>query len=272
MRVACLILLLLIFSACGIMQNRNDSHVEFSEFLKQKVDERDSLFVLHTVKELSLLDWFTFSNYSKLYNMSNDEVEYFIGGVFYNPHKTKMIVWIGEKMPNANFIGHYSEEATNRRICPVSGDVVHSMTSLIGIRDCEEEMWKLYPLNNQQAVCYDSKMEVTNVLGTYFFQEMESHSEYVLKEFLDAEYGGKVRYDLEKHMHDLGYGQGDTTVILKNYGYNLQDHLFWDKSLLWQKGAKVTGYYNFQLYGKAPWKIPAIEYPEAITKLYTECR
>lgn len=244
----------------------------YENFLIQTIDERDSLYVLHTVKELSAMNWWTFEDYSRMYVMSNDEVEYFIGSVFYNIDKTKMIVWVGEKTPNAKTLSQSRKNSRENRICPTGGKVVFSLMSMVGIRNCPNEMWNLYPLENQSAVCCSSEEECKRVLSHYYFHEMTNHSEYVAKEFLNSAYGGEVRYDLEKKMRDLGYGDDNSPVILKNYGYNLQDDSFWDKSLLWQKGARISGKFNFQLRGANEYQVPTIRYPSSIIERYSECR
>ena len=67
------------------------------------------------------------------------------------------------------------------------------------------------------------------------------------------------------------YTDKNTPYIYKDFGYNLQDPEFWDKSLMWQRGATVEGCYNFQLYGlKKEWITPPIDYPQEILDLYSE--
>ena len=119
------------------------------------------------------------------------------------------------------------------------------MNVMICFRDAVNKMWKVYPLDNCSVGCANSLQEAKNILSLYYFNQMKEHSEYVNKQTLNENYGGEVRYDLEKQTIDLGYGQS-SSLILKNYGYNLQDKDFWNKSLIWQKGARIAGLYNFQ--------------------------
>jgi hypothetical protein len=267
MKIKCLLyfFLLLSFQSCG--QEKGDI-MDYSSFLKEKIEYKDSLFIIYTVKEWSNRNWLYSEDYSKMYKMTNEQVQYFIGGSFYSPDRRKIIVWVGEKLPNAETIEIYSENSEANKICPESGDTIYTLSALIGIRDSSSQTWKLYPFNQQQAICYDSKDKVINVLGQYYFEKMKDHSIFVSKKYLNENYGGEVRYDLEKKTIDLGYGHSDSPLILKNFGYNLQDKFFWEKSLIWQNGATVEGYYEFQLWGDKPLKVPEIEYPEEILKLY----
>lgn len=261
----------------------------FDQYLSQQIDTRDSLFVIHTVKELARMNWYTYRDYSKYYHITNEEVEYFIGGVFYNSDKTKILVWVGEKKPNAESINKNRKRLELNRICPTAGDTIYSMSAIIGFRNKVSEIWKLYPFNQQQAVCFDSKEKVINVLSQYYFHQIANHQMF--------------------RMQQNGFKE------LEAYGYNLQDKDFWEKSWLWEKDTVASyGLYPFQIYGyncnkenydrivetypdrkpnetngeylsrngrivmkqtrnnlkecAEPYDVPEIEYPEEILKLY----
>lgn len=264
-----LCLFLMIIQGCGQTNNNNAKLETYDRYRTQQLETRDSLFILHTVKEWSKLNWYTFEDYSKMYKMTNEQVKYFIGGTFYSPDKKKILVWIGEKVPNAETITIYNKNKSEvNKLCPNGADTIYNLSALIGIRDSVNQIWKLYPFNQQAAGCFSSKEEAINVLGQYYFEKMKTHSVDVSKQFLNKQYGGKVRYDLENKTIDLGYGDSDSPLISKNLGYNLQDKSFWNMSLIWQKGATVEGYYDFQLHGMDLFKIPEVTYPEEILKLY----
>lgn len=197
--------------------------------------------------------------------------------IFYNSNHTKFLCWIGEKIPNARTIATYNKDCSNcNSICPRGGDTVFSATALVGFRNVANRIWEIYPFNEQQVICASSYDETMEVLGKYFFKDMKKDSKYVNKNFLDKTFGGEVRYDLEKKMKDLGYNyEVANPLIGKDYGYNLQEIEFWNKSLIWQKGAVIPGYYNFQTKGNVlpnekdfELKRPKIEYPENIIRLY----
>jgi hypothetical protein len=75
------------------------------------------------------------------------------------------------------------------------------MSALIGIRDRATLIWNLYPFNQQQAICYSSKEEVTGILSDYYFRRMKDHQMY--------------------RMMQEGNRKGHKE--LQAYGYNLQD-------------------------------------------------
>ena len=206
--------------------------------------------------------------------MTNDDLSYFIGGAFYSPDKLKLIVWVGEKKPNAlTRIAYNKENTMLNKICPLGDDTIYSMGAVIGYREDTGKMWQLYPLSNQLVACASTPEEVINVMGQYYFNEMKRHSQFIVNE--DEGYGGKV---LKGKEYDP-YLQQYEKFHLKEYGYNLQDTLFWDKSLIWQKGANIEGLYNFQTKGNVTpdegdvmRMMPRIEYPNEVVKLFNQSK
>lgn len=260
-----LALLFVGFICCEFPQGRQGKMETYDQWRSEKIEVRDSLFVLHAIKGWSKLNWFTFEDFSQMYKMTNEQVHYFIASVFYSPDKKKMLVWYGDKTPNSPTLEIYNDDDPEvNRLCPDGPDTVYSMSALIGIRNNINAPWSLYPFNKKQATCYDTKEKVINVLGQYYFEQMKTHSWYVRKTYLDENYGGEVRHDLEKKRFRGGGG----SMILKNFGYNLQDKGFWEKSLIWQKGSAVEGYYLFQLRGTEPIETPEIDYPKEILDMY----
>lgn len=231
----------------------------YDQFRTQQIEPRDSLLILHTVKEWGKKNWYTFADYSQMYKMTNDQVEYFIGGTFYSPERKRILVWIGQKTPNATSLEMTRSKAELNRICPVAGDTIYSLTALIGIRDSINQTWKLYPFNQQQAICCKTKEQAINILGQYYFGQMKKHQMYRMMQ------SGKKKGHKE----------------LQTYGYNLQDKDFWDKCWLFQKDTVGSyGLYPFQIKGydymgdkctqkcAEPYKPPVVDYPEEILKLY----
>lgn len=253
-----LIFCLLLFSlqSCGQPNNKMET---YDQFRTQQIEQRDSLFILHTVKEWAKHNWYTFEDYSKMYKMTNAQVDYFFGGIFYSPDTMKILVWLGQKKPNAAAIEIHNYKPEINKLCPNGREIVYSMTAVIGIRDSTNRVWKLYPFNQQQATCYDSKDKVINVLGQYYFNQMKKHQMY--------------------RMMQSGKNKGHK--VLQAYGYNLQDNDFWDKCWLFQKDTVGSyGLYPFQIKGydyvgdpcsqkcAEPYKPPLVDYPEEILKLY----
>ena len=257
-RVLSYLVLLNILSCC--QPNTNNVKLEtYEQFRTQQIELRDSLFILHTVKEWSKDNWYTYTDYSKMYKMTNDEIEYFFGGVFYSPDSRKILIWIGQKKPNATTKENYSKDKEVNKLCPNGNEVIYSMTALIGIRDSINQPWKLYPFNQQQATCYESKEEVINVLGQYYFSKMKTHKMYRMIQ------SGEKKGNLES----------------QPYGYNLQDKDFWDKCWLFKRDTIGSyGLYPFQIKGynytgdkctqkcAEPYAPPKVDYPKEILNLY----
>lgn len=238
---------------------RNKSLDTYDQYRSQKISPRDRAFIFYTVKEWKQ---YPFEDYSLMYRITNDDVEYFLGGVFYSPDKQKMMVWIGTKTPNARTSELYNKEDTDayvNKMCPTTKDTVYRMTALVGIRNDTNEFWKLYPFGNRSAGCYHNKTEVINEMSQYYFIDMKGHQ--------------------MKHIVQSGISKGK--IELKAYGYNLQDTGFWDKCWLWEKDTVgAANLYPFQLDGYLSYPkptcnkcaseliLPSINYPEEIWDMY----
>ena len=252
-----LLLIAASLQSCGQPHTKLET---YDRFRTQQIELRDSLFVLYTVKEWGKKNWYTFTDYSQMYKMTNEQVEYFLAGTFYSPDRKRILVWVGEKKPNAATIVTYSKDNPEvNKLCPNGKDVVYSLSALIGMRDSVNQTWKLYPFDQQQATCYDSKDEVINVLGRYYF----------------------VRMKTDEMPRIMQSGERKGYKELQAYGYNLQDKDFWDKCWLFQKDTIGSyGLYPFQIRGYSdqgqkctpkyavPYDPPPIDYPEEILRLY----
>jgi hypothetical protein len=190
-----------------------------------------------TIKLWTSTDFDVYHDYSKDgVGIKKEQINFKIIKTFYSPDRLKIFCWIVRQIPN-------------NPDCRFQQGYSFSSSDIIGFRNNFNEKWKLYPLELQKASCSDSEDWVLNQLEKYYFYEMKNHCENVNKKFLDKKYGGEVRYDLENQTVKDGYGDKANQFILKNYGYNLQDKDFWEKSLIWQKGARIPGLYNFQTKG-----------------------
>lgn len=264
------LLLLMSLQSCGQTYNKMET---YDQSPSQQIELKDSLFVLFTVKEWGKKNWYTWGVRSDIYKITSDEVEYFIGRTFYSPDKKKILVWIGEKLPNAYSLELIRPKVELNRICPTSGDSIYTMTAIIGYREAVNNIWKLYPYNQKQITCAPDIKSMIIEMEDYYFNQMKFQPEYVNKKYLDNNYGGEIRYDIEKKQLDLGYGDKNSPFIGKNFGYNLQDAGFWEKSLIWQKGARIPDLYNFQTKGNVSSNYkdfelipPIINYPDSILK------
>ncbi len=105
-----------------------------------------------------------------------------------------------------------------------------------------------------------------------FFQKMKEDITRIYAKYYNPNYGGKLR-----STENLNTDKS----IYQEFGYNLQDKEFWEKSLIWYKGSRIKGYENDELiewatepdlYNSDSSRIfknyPKINYPDSILKLY----
>lgn len=180
---------------------------------KWVIGSRDSQFVIYTVKEFSKFNWDIFNDHSKMYKIKNNQIDYFIGKLFYNQDSSKLIAWVGEKMYNAPTIKEYSLNIKDNRICPTAGDTVINMYVLIGYRTPNSNKLKLYPWGNRQTPCYDSINNCIKELEEYYFKE--------------------IKNDYLVTVSSIGKQKG--LMIKTLYKYSIIEKEFWTKGPLWKK-------------------------------------
>jgi hypothetical protein len=253
----------------------NSNSINFPTIPKQKIEVRDSLFILFTLKSFYENDWDSFRDDSKFYKIDTTKIRYSIDRVFYSPDRKKIFIWTVRKSPNGPSITIYKADKTANYLCQKSDDMFYDITALIGFRESINSTWNIYPFTNLIVSCSKSISEGDQLFCKYYFEQMKDNSESVNKKFLDKNYGGEVRYDIEDETVKDGYGDKNYQLIFKNYGYNLQDKDFWNRSLIWQKGARIPGLYNFQTTGNVTpdegnveMVLPNIKYPDSFLKLY----
>lgn len=258
-------ILTLIWTSCN-WQIKNETFNQIP--VNRIIPSRDSAQLMFTLSTWYKMGWFSFANYDNLYVTNGIKGQLTIEGFFTNADTTKMIVWICEKLPNYRTISDYSDDSMSNMICPGSTEIVYSMYPLVGIRENSKSLWRLYPLELISSYCSNTKEKVLNTFKVYFFSEMANSVMYVRREVAGVDYGGKIRHDLMKNVS--GYQEGTYEALLKELGYNLQDTAFWEKSLIWQKGSYLDGYYSFQVWGKDTLKVPQITYPDSLLELFNE--
>lgn len=173
-------------------------------------NKSDSLFIVYTVKEYSKQNWHWY-NSTNMYQITNDEITFFVERLFYSPDKKKLVAWVGEKMYNAPTIERYSDDKKTNRICPLAGDTVFHFTVLMGYKD-NNGLWKLYPWGNRQVPCCNAINIGVKELEKYYFKDIK-------KDYFEA----------------VGQ-EGKSKGIVKKqpYKYAISDKEFWS-SPLWQK-------------------------------------
>jgi len=235
---------------------------DFGNVIPDKLQYKDSLYLVYTANEWAKVNFDIYNHDLNNSNYATKHPNYKVIRVFYSPDSLKMISWIEIKMEN----GHG---------CDRPQGYSFSANAIIGIRNEIKQPWTLYPFDKFGAICDDTEGLVLSAMEQYYFFSMKESSEFVNKIYLDMSFGGLVRYDYEKSRIRDGVEEKNFPSIEKNLGYNLQDKDFWTKSLIWQKGARIKGLYNFQTVGNIPpdYKnpeliTPKIIYPDSILRLY----
>src|SRR5690242_6620298 len=72
------VLIAINFQSCGQSIKSNSSQGSYDGLKTRQISSRDSIFILFTVKEWGKQNWYTWEDYSKMYRITNDQVEYFI--------------------------------------------------------------------------------------------------------------------------------------------------------------------------------------------------
>jgi hypothetical protein len=185
-------------------------------------------------------NFFYYGGY-KLYGIS---VEIMPCRVFYNADKTKMMCWLLYKK---------TDDTGCRR-----KKISYNVTPLIGYRASVDTVWKLYPFANRSTSCFDSLSEAIAPLEKYYFEQMKHHQ--------------MVRV--------IQSGPAKGYLDSKEYGYNLQEPDFWEKSWLWEKDTVASnGLYPFEIkrFGTnvdtcikcaIPYDPPMVKLPDSILKMY----
>lgn len=227
----------------------------------EKIEARDSLLFLFTLNKWSDERWGSYAVRYDLYDIEKKDVSYNFIRNFYSPDRKKIITWFVEKSYNAFWRPVHG--VGQRRMCPRSKDTVVSIGALIGIRNDTSEHWNVYPLGISDIVCCDLinlEKSIKEYYGVMNF--LAKKNQYVvLKKNVDSSYGGEVYehsgFDLEN-------------IVTQEMGYSLFEKDFWEKGLIWYKGAYLEGYYPFQIGNKTPLKMPKIIYPDSIINMYSK--
>lgn len=226
------------------------------------LEYRDSIAIVHVVKtwQDNKFDYFNSDLSEPPYNLKNGKIAILVLKGYYSPDKKKIVTWFTEKTPN------------NDDFKTDSGYYYFS-NCIIGVRDDTNKIFK-FMLFNQQ-MCEAAELTwIIECMSNYFFSKMKEDYTRLYARYYNSYYGGKL-HSLENIYTDKS--------IYQQYGYNLQDKDFWDRSLLWYKGSRIKGYENEELIEWATEpnlhnsdsnrifiKYPKIEYPDSILKLYPE--
>ena len=213
----------------------------------------DSSFIVYTVKEYSKRDWYWFHNHARMYRINNVEVTFFVQRIFYSPDRKRLVAWVGKKMYNAPSIEKYGKDEKDNRMCPLIGDTVFHFTVLMGYKDGDNGLWKLYPWGNRQVPCCKTIEMGLKELEQYYFKDIK-----------------------EDYLEVIGQ-EGKSKGMVKNqpYKYAIIDREFWS-SPVWQRDVVgADNQYPFEVkYSRLltdtcikcaeKMQLPQISYPDSI--------
>lgn len=211
-------LMITIFS-CFVQCN----HVIDDKTIKKKSFQyrKDEDYLLYVCKKLMNMGWYNFTNYEKMYFIKNEEVEHSVISLYYNKDSSKYVALISTKCYNA-----YSRTFRSSRICPSSSDTVYGVRSLIGFRNSDSRLLKVYDFGVSSYVCYSKFSESVEDARNFYENELADKAMWKIGQ------GGK------------DYGQ----FISSKFKYNVLDKEFWEKCWLWEKDTVGSnGLYWFQI-------------------------
>lgn len=217
------------------------------------VYQRDSFYIAHTVMEFMKkgVDIFDFHNQ---FNIPLDKVVIHVDSIFYSPDSLKLFAFViikdyesNSKIPDAYY---YTGEG------------------FVGFREKAKQPWSIWLFNQYTPAGFKSYDKVRSYLRKYYLGSGRFKFDY-------ATYWDGIHNDTLGMARRLTVPNQDNRVNIK-FGYNLDDPLFWDSSIVWKKGSRIPGYYAFQTIGNvAPGfvdspikKMPILDYPDSLLKLY----
>ncbi len=145
-----------------------------------------------------------------------DSMRIWCDTILYSPLRTKLFAIIVVRNPVPE-----SELTDERRSRPYS----YAARAVVGFRTSVAAKWQIYPFE-QYAAYYSDPTRAIRGARRYYFNELAADGEYIAN-------------------------SAGTELVPAKFRYNVDDPKFWDSSLVWRKGARIPGYYNFQTASKA---------------------
>jgi hypothetical protein len=203
---------------------------------------RDAKLVNYTILAWSRNSLSFYDSFKE--SIDNGKIKVIVDTIYYNPEFTKMIAQVVIAYDAQELDSSYFDAKKYNNSISFDGRLI------IGYRLDSIQPWNLYPFN-------------PIILGGYIQSE-------------------KVKEELTKKLvHSLkddGEFVNDTLSNKKTfvkYGYNITDSGFWTNSVIWKKGVRVNGLYNFETRGNINRSDPEpmdkkakVIYPDSILALY----
>lgn len=199
---------------------------------------RDSLFIDYTIRQYINLEFDIFSYY-KQWDIPLNKVSLYIDTIIYSPDSLKFISFLIQKQPD---IEHNNTDY-----------YFYSGSDMIAYRNSVNDLWNIYYFGEIRPSAYRYYQGVRKVFYDFYFG--------------NGDFKDETRYYWDEKTKDR---------ISIPFGYNLDNPLFWDSSIVWKRGSRINGYYSFQTKGNVTPKsidpiiiLPRIKYPEYILKSFS---
>jgi hypothetical protein len=149
-------------------RKKDEANLESDDayYLHQHPKAQDSALIIYTVARWHYLDFNIYRDAAQFNEYTNKDISISISHIFYSPDRRKMLVWLCERSPHV-------DNQTNKK---VKGESVYDMSTIIGIRDDTQSLWKLYPYGTISAYG-KSEEEVVAVYCDFYFHNFSGRGQ-----------------------------------------------------------------------------------------------
>ena len=208
---------------------------------------RDSIFIVATIWQFIQKEVSPF-HYYRTFDVPLDKITVEVDSIFYSPDSLKLFSFVIITDPD---VQHDNLQK-----------YVFSGNSIIGFRLKKNSPWTLYDFDQYSIAGLENYNDVRNSFRNYYLGNGDFKDD-------GAYYWDGI------HPDTLNMSLGAYNRISINFGYNIDDDNFWDKSIVWKKGSRIPGYYSFQTTGNvvlgdsnAIVIIPQLTYRDSLLNLY----
>ncbi len=250
-----------------------------NKYNKNKILYRDSILIDYVLNSCFRDEESVLVN-SNFLRMENFELQhpyfsYNIGNIYYSPDSLKALVFYSYSYPF---------------VVPIKFDTLQYFhgAAFAMFRDSLYRPWKCYRLDYIAPGGFSNKEQVWEILEDYYHKGIKHKGLLVLNDGIDyydlidkqgmyIDSSGKVRIKnglTQNDINGLSSNYDNLDSIYKTFKskYTLDDSEFWSESIVWKKGLRVPGYYNFQTSSHIEGLNQIIEYnivyPDSIIEMY----
>lgn len=214
--------------------------------------KRDSLFIATTVWQFIDKEVDIFQSYKRRH-VPLEKVRIHVDSIFYSPDSLKLFAFVITENPDL-------EEKD-------SSAIYYSGSGMIAYRDSLKQPWIVHFFGQYRPAGWKYYNQVRNLFRHYYLKNGK------FKNDSDIYWDGR-RNDTLEMVREITFPKQNNRVSIK-FDYNLDEPLFWSKSIVWKKGNRIPGYYSFETNGNVapgssdPIKnIPKLYYPDSLLNLY----